>query len=204
MVRRPSAWSAVRVDVIPEEPVQYGEIHRCELCGRPTGLRPWLPPYVAVLETWGRRWADMVCDSAAEHLITRRMAEQLSADGITGLEPGEPVTVTGVRSHGRKLGPPPEYLVARVGRATAAVDDVASGIRRKPGPICPACRQGGLMTSDVPRIVLEPTDAVLPDIFIARGLPGRAIVSDRFVEWMARHGFEGVETFRGDEGAKSR
>jgi hypothetical protein len=105
--------------------------------------------------------------------------------GLSGFGPAEVVKVTARR--GKIPKPMPNYFVATPGRSRAAVDDNASGIEYERPWICEECRSGSKLR--VRRLVLEPNTWSGEDVFIARGLPGTIITSERFKEFCDRHAF---------------
>jgi hypothetical protein len=62
---------------------------------------------------------------------------------------------------------------------------------------CPECRSAGLESAH--GFVLEPNTWQGEDVFRARGLPGIIIVSERFAEFVQRHGFTNMKLIPTEE-----
>jgi hypothetical protein len=88
--------------------------------------------------------------------------------------------------HARLKDDPPRYFRVDVVRSKATIDDVASGLEREAGRICPDCRLGGIINR-ARGIRLEPSPAPVEDVFVARGLPGTLLASRRFRAFCASH-----------------
>lgn len=164
------------------EPDNVGEAPRCPACGQFVGMLPWLPPYRVELETWGTGYGDVAFGPGLNLLISERFKRVVEEHGLTGFEGFDCVDVVRVRRHKRwkqKL-PPPPYWRVNVMRSQAAVDQIASGMEWEEGAvICPACRRGHDLQR-WKRIILEEGTWEGEDIFIARGLPGTFVTSERF------------------------
>lgn len=155
-----------------------GEAPRCPVCGRYTGALPALPPIRVELEKWGREFGDIAFGPGNELLVSKRMMELFEASRFSGLiKVGMVEEVAEVKSHRGPRGSAPEYVCCRAIRGRAAIDDVASGLVRDNAVICPECRLGGTIKR-AERIELEPGTWSGEDIFHARGLPGRILVSE--------------------------
>jgi hypothetical protein len=179
--------SAYETEFIDEEPVNLGDAPRCEACGGYVGMLRWLPPYRVELELWGKDFGDMVFGAGVNPLVSERFASLFRGEGLSGLEGFDPVEVVRVRYRRRpKTRPtPPAYLHVSVVRGRAAVDDDRSGIERN-GPVaCQECRSHGVDRAR--RIIPDLTGWEGEDLFIARGLTGRIIASERFRSFCERH-----------------
>lgn len=161
------------------DPVRMGEAPFCPACGRAIGARRWLPPYRAEMETWGEAFGDIVFGPAMDILVSERFTLLWERAGLVGLEGFDPVEIVKVVRHGRLDGDLPQYFHVDVARSEAAIDDSSSTIVRDDEPICPDCRLGGII-KHVCRVVLEPSPVPVEDLFVARGLPGTVLASERF------------------------
>jgi hypothetical protein len=157
-----------------------GAAPRCEVCGKYTGLMPLVPPVRVELESWSSVWADVAFGPGTQKLISDRLKRHFAEAGLRGFvrcDPAEVVKVT--RRKGGAKGPPPRYWLATVGRSRALVDAAASGLDRGDGPVCAECGTGGIIKR-WRRLVIQPGTWSGEDVFIARGLPGRILTSERF------------------------
>ncbi|HSP81797.1 MAG TPA: hypothetical protein VLQ93_24975 [Myxococcaceae bacterium] len=121
-------------------------------------------------------------------LVTERFAESFRAEGLTGLSGFQPVEV--VRVRGRRRGsnstPIPRYVYVIPIFGGAAVDESRSLIRRSHPIACDACRETGV--DAIHGFSLEEGSWTGDDVFFARGMPGSAVVSERFARFVERHG----------------
>ena len=171
------------------EPENLGEAPRCPRCGDIIGLLPWLPPYRVELELHGQEFGDFIDDAGYEFLISERFAEAFRAEGLTGLEGFHPVEVLRVRRRGKKALKPitvPRYQVVWPCYGRGAVDKVLNRVRTSEPPTCPECRSSGI--DAIHGFVLEPGTWGGEDIFRPRGMQGDIVVSERFKEFVERHG----------------
>ncbi len=177
-------------DFLPADGFITGEAPMCEACGRTIGMLTWEPPFEVEMRFWGKHHGDIAFHMAKEILVSQRFKDLFLQTGLTGLHgffPAEVIKVTPKRM-AKGL---PRYYVARVQRASAAIDAEASGVEREEGVICETCREGGLLKS-IKRVVLEEGTWQGEDLFIARGLPGDIITSKRFKEFCSVNGFKNV------------
>lgn len=182
------------------KPVHLGDAPYCPRCGRPVGMRTWLPPYRVDLELHGRALGDFVDGPGGNSfLISERMADAFRAEGLTGLLGFDPAEVVRVRR--KRKGPKPEavpaYFVVTPYRSQSAVDVAHSRIRYDKPVTCPECRSSGL--DSIHGFVLEPGTWQGEDIFLARGLGGRIVVSQRFAEFVRRHELTNMKLIPSEE-----
>jgi len=176
-------------DVDTVEPVNLGDAPRCSQCGGFIGLLKWLPPYRVKLELHGEELGDFIKNSAYDLLISERFAEAFRAEGLTGLEDFHPVEVLRVRRMGKRARKPlsvPRYCIASTCFGRAAVDPVLNRMRVSEPPTCAECRSTGV--DAIHGFVLEPGTWRGEDIFRPRGLVGSLVVSERFKDFVERHG----------------
>jgi hypothetical protein len=182
------------------EPVHRGDAPHCPRCGGPIGMLTWLPPYRVTMELYGKDLGDFVDGPGGNSfLISERMAEAFRTEGLTGLLGFDPVEV--VRMRRKRKGPTPgampRYFVASPCRSRAAVDVARSRLRYGKPVTCPECRSEGLETTH--GFILESGTWQGEDVFRARGLPGMVIVSERFAEFVKRHGFTNMKLIPTEE-----
>ena len=198
------AGSRHDADVYTVEPVKQGDAPRCPLCGTFVGFLKWLAPYRVDLELHGEEPGDFIKSSPYDLLISERFAEAFRTEGLTGLEGFHPVEVRRVRRKGRRSRKPitvPHYYVVSCPFGPAAVDLVLNRVRTLRTPTCPECRTGGI--NAINGFVLEPGTWGGEDIFRPGGMPGELVVSERFKDFVERHGLTNMvltptEQFVGD------
>ncbi len=195
-MQSPSGMHQAQTDYYRVEPANLGPAPRCAYCGRLRGLMVWLPPHRAEIEVWGNTWSDMCFGGGDELLVSSRFRQWYERSGLRGVDGFYPVQITGTRRHGTSHGTPPEYHVVTVSASGAAIDQAASGLERKDGqrdklPICPHCREGGLIQR-IRRVVLEPDSWSGEDLFRPRGLSGTYIATSRFQQLATDSGICGV------------
>lgn len=182
------------------KPINLGDAPLCPRCNSALGSLTWQPPYRVALEIHGQSPGDFVRGSGSSRLISKRMAEAFQTEGLTGLLDFQPVEVVRVRNKHRDKAPSalPSYLVVNVSFfGTSAVDVGRSRLRYDKPVTCPACRSAGLESAH--GFVLEPNTWQGEDVFRARGLPGIIIVSERFAEFVQRHGFTNMKLIPTEE-----
>ncbi|MGZ3459340.1 MAG: hypothetical protein ACXU86_12655 [Archangium sp.] len=175
-----------------------GEASQCPRCGRFFGALPWLPPYRVSLNLYGKELGDFV-RGFADALISERFAEAFRAEGLTGFEGFHPVEVVRVRRQRRGPKPTtvPRYFLVTPVFGSAAVDEARSRIRRSSPITCDWCRAGGVEA--IHGFALEPGSWNGDDVFLARGLPGSFIISERFARFVAQHGFTNLSLIPTEE-----
>ncbi len=166
-------------------PVRTGDAPTCEKCGGFVGSLVCLPPYRVELELWDSLFGDVAFGPGGDLLVSGRFMTLWQERGLTGLQGFDAVEVVKVKRHKRKkpdLSEQPDYYRVSVVRSQAAIDDAQSGLEREDPEVCPACRTGvaSCIVKRARRIVLEPGTWTGEDIFIARGLHGTRLVSERF------------------------
>lgn len=167
-------------DFVQADPHNVGDGLYCEVCGQPVGMLRWEPPLRAEIETWGTKFGDMVFGPSDSFLVSERFKVLWEKEGLVGLQGFEPVDIVKVRHRGKRIKePPPRYYRVLAVRSEVAVDEVRSGIQwvTPPESRCEACRGGGIKKG-WDRIVLEGEPK--EDLFIARGLSGQLLASERF------------------------
>ena len=170
-------------DFLKSDPVNRGSGLLCPLCHKPVGMLPWLPPYRAELQFWGKEAGDIAFGPGDELLVSERFIQLWRQAGLCGLGGFDKVEVVKTKNCGRKkrgLKPAGNYHVVKMARSRAAIDDAASGlIREGEGRACEECRARGIIKR-ARRVVLEEETWSGEDVFYARGLSGTIIVSERY------------------------
>ncbi len=193
-------WGAHDTQFDTIEPANLGDAPRCPQCGDPIGMRTWLPPYRVDLELYGQGIGDFVDGPGGNSfLISERFAEAFRAEGLMGLLGFYPVEV--LRARRKRKGPKPatvpRYVVVTPSRSRGAVDVAHSRLRYAKPVTCPECRSEGLESAH--GFVLEPGTWQGEDVFRARGLPGMILVSERFAEFVRRHGLTNIKLIPTEE-----
>ena len=145
------------------------------------------PPYRIELELWGNDYGHVAFGSCDDLLVSEGFRSNWLNDNMSGLSGFEAVTVVNVVRHQKmaKAGALPSYYRASVVRSRAAIDLDASGFEID-GAVCKECLTGGLLKRAA-RIRLQPETWEGEDLFIARGLPGTYLASERFKAFFDKH-----------------
>jgi hypothetical protein len=201
-VLREATWSSHDMDCHKADSVNRGEAPRCPSCGDAISIRTWLAPYRVELVLYGRDFGDFVHCSGNDLLVSERFADAFRAEGLTGLEGFYPAEVVKVRKKRRGPKPPvvPRYFAVTACFAHAAVDLEHSRLRYSDPITCSECLIGGMEA--IHGFTLQPGTWRGEDIFRARGLPGRLIVSERFARFVAHHGFTNMQLVPTEEFVK--
>ncbi|WP_225411702.1 hypothetical protein [Stigmatella hybrida] len=159
----------------------------------------WRPPYRVELELHGQDLGDFVEGPGYEVLLSERVADALRAEALTGLSGFHTVEVLRVRRKhkGPKPHAVPRYLAMNVCFSHGAIDDTRSRVRRDEPVTCPECRNPGRDT--IHGFVLEAGTWKGEDVFRPRGLQGRILVSERFAQFVKRHGFTNMKAVPTEE-----
>ncbi|QRK13112.1 hypothetical protein JQX13_25660 [Archangium violaceum] len=176
-------------DVETVDPVNRADAPRCPQCGDIIGMRTWLPPYRVKLELHGEELGDFIRGPGYAQLISEPFTEAFRAEGLTGLEGFHPVEVLRVRARKKKAGKPitvPRYYVVSPCFGRAAVDLVLNRVRFSKPHSCSECRSTGIEA--INGFILEPGTWGGEDIFRPRGMQGVIVVSERFKDFINRHG----------------
>jgi hypothetical protein len=170
-------------------PENLGEAPQCPQCGRTIGMLTWLPPHRTELELHGEDFGDFVHGPGYEFLISERFADSLRPEELTGLLGFHPAEIVRIRGKGNKPKPSlvaPRYFVVSPCFGSGAVDERPSRLRRTRPVTCPECRSGGV--NSIHGFALEPGTWQGEDVFRPRGERGTIFVSERFAEFVQRHG----------------
>lgn len=176
------------------QPWHQGEAAVCTSCGKYTSLLPWLAPYRAELECWGRDFGDFAFDGAEGFLVSERFKDLYDQTDFTGLRGFCPVEVTRVKRHRRFRAEPPRYYYVEVIRSHAAIDEVRSefeGYDESEGiplSVCLTCRRPSVIyPKRWKRYVLQAHTWGGEDIFIPRGC-SEYLTTERFKRFCERNG----------------
>jgi len=164
----------------------------CPVCGRPVGGKEWLPPHrIKVSSAKAEKWGNFLWGTFFPFMVSERFKAIYEQEGLTGIEhfypPAEVVRV-GRRRTGDIPAGMPIYRLVKIPWGRANMDDAASEVERKPWT-CDYCR-GSVIRYE--RVVIEPDSWEGGDLFIARGLSGVVLASERFKEVVERYGLTNV------------
>ena len=170
-------------EMLEDDPVNLGEAPRCDSCGVFIGMRPWLPPHYAELTLHGQEWGDFAFRGVVgeDFLISERAANLYESAGLSGLRGFEPVEATKI--YGPKPSPP-AYFHVSLARSHAGVDEARSTVRRSGESNCSNC------VTDLDAIhgfVLDSSAWTGEDVFVAKGLPGVVLATERFRRFVEDH-----------------
>lgn len=166
-------------DFRPTEKSRKGEAPRCAVCGNFIGMLPLLAPIEVEIESSGRRWGDLAFGPGDQILVSGRLKEMYAEARLTGITQFNLAKIKKARMH-RAIGvQPPPYYLASIIRSRATLDESRSHIVREAPWTCEECRIGGPIMR-VSNLIVDSVSAQAEDIFLARGLPGIILTSDRF------------------------
>jgi len=167
---------------------------RCEVCGKLMGNLSWLPPYKAELEFWGREAGDVAFRTAEGFLVSHRFKELYEKTDLKGLNGFIKVEIVKIKRHKRKYPEIiPDYYYVRVPISHAKLDFEASGVVFTGEFICEGCKSGRGVYKSIERIVIEEGTWSGEDIFIARGLWGSFLTTERFKDFYINNNFKNGE-----------
>lgn len=161
-------------------PANFGEAPYCPECNsRPIGMRKWLEPRKMRLSSSNQsKWGDVVWGDAFPFVVSERFRHSYSQSELTGIEEFLPPVeiVKAGNKHSEMLNRLPKYYPIVIELLGANVSDAESGIVRKP-QACEYCR-GDVLA--IERVVVDESSWRGSDIFVARGLYGITLVTERF------------------------
>jgi len=176
------------------DPDNVGDAPQCPQCGTTIGMLTWLAPYRVDLELFGQEPGDFARGPGGNSvLISERMAEAFRSEGLTGLQGFHPAEIIRVRGRRKqsKTAIQPHYVVVTPCLGRGAVDELHSRLRRNKPVTCPGCRSTGV--DSIHGFTLEPGTWQGEDVFRPRGLQGDIVVSERFAEFVKRHGLTNMK-----------
>lgn len=168
----------------------YGEADKCPTCHRFLTSLKWLPPFFVELESWGKKYGDIV-GIGYDLIVSGRFKEAFAKEVLRGLENFEPVTVPKVcYPRGKTKELIPCYYKASVKRGPASIDQDASGYEGEDKTkVCQDCLYGKFKRHR--RLLVKESTWNGDDIFFPRGGNGK-IVSERFRSVFNDRGFLGA------------
>lgn len=161
---------------------------QCPICGVAIGSRRALPPRRVEIALGGKRFGDFGFGLGTDLLVTERFRNAFLRSGLTGFSHFTPAEIVEVIARSGNIpNSIPNYFIAEPARSRAIINDRACGLEYSQPWTCKECKSGIMIR--LRRLVLEPGSWSGEDIFIARGLYGRIITSQRFKEFCDREAF---------------
>jgi len=171
--------------------IETGDAPHCPMCGGGIGMREWLPPYRVQVTVHGKQGAgDFVEWTGDDLMLSERMASAIRSEALTGLHGFRPVEVVKINARAKRLGIP-KYVLVKATYGRAALDETHSRLRRPKPLACDECRNPGLDGIYGFRIQSGTWEGL--DVFRPRGLQADVLVSERFADFVHRHGFTNVK-----------
>lgn len=168
--------SEFATEFVQADPFNLGDAPRCRHCGRYLGLKPWLAPHRAELVAHGQRWGDLVFGSGVDLLVSSRFMEAWKKRGMVGLVGFESVQIVRAQGPAEKR----EYYHVDLVAGEVSVDEANSSIDRVRPITCDVCRASDIRS--ISTLALDENQWQGEDIFVAKGLPGFRIASERFLK----------------------
>jgi hypothetical protein len=156
----------------------------CAKCGKYQAGSRWGVPYIIDIEYLTRDAGD-ICFGPGEIFISERFRDCWNRFGLVGLIGFDQVDVRKVKRHIKNQpGVVPQYFHVDVAQSNVVFDRDGSGVVSMSNDVvCPVCNMGGPIAAFRRiNLKLEGNQASAPDMFVAKGLPGRIIISSRFLK----------------------
>jgi hypothetical protein len=119
---------------------------------------------------------DLVLGSSFELVVSQAFVVAFEAAGLRGVDSLRPINMI---SKSKKPVISPRYFAARPAISFTRIDEKASRFVWEVPPDCPHCRLG--FNASFARVVVDESTWDGNDVFMATGLYGVKLVSDRFV-----------------------
>jgi len=181
------------------KPDYTGDADQCPVCGAAVSMLRWLPPHRLKLSSaQPHKWGDFLWGAGFPLMVSNRFKMAYETTGLTGIThfypPAEIVRV-GKQKAGDLPRNLPEYSLVDILWNGANLDDARSGALRK-RMTCDFHRNA---VEAIEHIVLEPGSWTGADVFEARGLPGRILVSERFKDMVESYNLKNVRLIPADK-----
>lgn len=175
---------ATEIDPL-DDAVSEGE--HCPFCGQMRGGFVSVPPVRVDVELRGREFGDIAFMPGMELAVSDRFRAAFLRDHLRGIHGFDDIHVRRTVSNdpSNQQLDAPLYFLARPSFSGARVDDLRSGVSRRGLPRCQWCIDADIIRID--RVFLDLTHWHDEDIFVARGLDGVYVVTDRFRQWILRN-----------------
>ncbi len=184
---------------LPFGSTRSGEPNLCPVCGRPVGLRKWLPPHrLKLSSSRPGYWGDLLWGAGFRLMVSARFRAIYEEEGLSGIasfSPAAEVIRLGTKRCDEVAVQPPVYHVVDIIWNGANLDDRRSGVVRKGDP----CWYDRGAVARLERVELEAGSWTGADIFEARGLFGTFLVSERFRQVVEGHGVTNAWLIRSEQ-----
>lgn len=178
------------------KPANVGDAPRCPECNEYIGSLPWLPPYNAEIIVYGRKLGDVIECGGDDLLVSGRFRDAWMATELHGIDIFS--SVERLRIRPARLGKKPASYFHIAPRLFDVQVDLDHSLIEYSRPVtCLKCKSGGL--ESVRGFALDESTWHGEDIFLAWGLPGLIIVSDRVRELRDKHGLTNLNLIRVEE-----
>lgn len=163
----------------PMDPVHLGQgsdRQKCPRCGEEMGSSlPWLPPYRASIRAYGKQLGD-VAFFGMSILVSEKFRQAWTEAQLKGIDAFHPLERLRVRPArlGRKT---PTYFYVNPQRFGARVDLSRSLIEYDRPFSCTTCMEAGV--DSIRGFAIDEASWTGEDLFIAWGMPGSNIVTER-------------------------
>lgn len=167
-----------------------GDAPKCVSCGAWIGLRPWLPPYRATLQVYGRFLGDIAFESGNDLLLSERLLTAWHSRNLKGLRTISPVEIFGAKPKrfSKQIQP---YFHFAVPRSETCIDFKKSDFHYAKPIRCNVCYEAAV--DAVKRLVIDESTWTGEDLFEPRGLP-ITIVTERVVKLAEEFDLKNVTT----------
>lgn len=162
------------------EPVHYGASRKCPVCGEAVSGKEYLPPhFIQVSSAKPEKWGEFLWGAGFQMMVSERFQRVYTERNLRGIEyfyPPAEIVRMGRKKRGDLTDSLPTYQLVQITWNGANLDDAQSHVVRNSFD-CSFCR--GAVKS-LQSIVIEQDSWSGADIFIARGLNGTILVSEKF------------------------
>lgn len=177
----------------PVEPTAYGSARECPVCGGAVSGKEYLPPhFLHISSAKPKKWGDFLWGAGFHLMVSQRFKDIYKLENLRGVEkfypPAEIVRV-GRQKRGDLPSELPTYHLIQVEWNGANLDDERSqAVRRRPD--CSFCR-GSVKAHR--GVFLKEETWTGADIFIARGLNGVLIGSERLKQTSEQNNLKNIQ-----------
>lgn len=174
------------------KPVSFGEAPMCPVChSRPVASRAWLEPRkIRLSSSKPAKWGDLVWGAGFAFLVSGKMKHAYLQYKLTGIETFLPPVE--IYQAGKKaphaLPDLPLYYPVQIELLGANINDIESEVLRNPHH-CHYCR-GDVIS--IKKVVVNEASWHGSDIFVARGLYGVILISDKFKKIVEMEGLTNI------------
>lgn len=167
------------------KPQNQGSAPECAVCGTCVGMLPWLPPYHAEIIVHGKKLGDIVDVGGSSLLVSERFRNAWENEGLRGINEFSPLERVRIRParFGKKT---PTYFHVAAQHFKTRVD-LARSLMEFERPItCYACINSA--PESIRGFTIDESTWSGEDLFIAWGIFGTLIVTDRVREMRDKYG----------------